>query len=111
MAFTGLVPSESSSGERQHRGAITKTGNAHLRLVIVEAAWSYRPKPALTAAWRTRFADQPAELVAYALTAQQRLHARYWRMSQRGKLSTVATIAVARERSGFSWGVMTERWA
>ncbi len=74
-------------------------------------AWAYRPKPALGAAWRKRLADQPAELVAYAIAAQQRLHARYWRMTQRGKRSTVAAVAVARELAGFVWGVMNERWA
>jgi len=79
--------------------------------VLVEAAWAYRQKPALGSAWRKRFADQPAELVAYAIAAQQRLHTRYWRMAQRGKLSTVATVAIARELAGFIWGVMTERWA
>ncbi len=111
MGFTGLVPSEASSGERRHRGAITKTGNAHLRRVLVEAAWAYRQKPALGASWRRRFADQPAELVAYAIAAQQRLHSRYWRMTQRGKLSTVTTVGIARELAGFVWGVMNERWA
>jgi len=111
MGFTGLVPSEASSGERHQRGSITKTGNAHLRRVLVEAAWAYRQKPALGARWRLRFADQPAELAAYAISAQQRLHARYWRMTNRGKLSTVATVAVARELAGFIWGVMTECWA
>ena len=65
----------------------------------------------MRSAWSKRFADQPAELVGYAIAAQQRLHARYWRMAQRGKLSNVATVAVARELAGFSWGVLTERWA
>ncbi|MHB8533773.1 MAG: transposase [Solirubrobacteraceae bacterium] len=111
MGFTGLVPSEASSGERRQRGSITKTGNAHLRRVLVEAAWAYRAKPALRSNWRRRFADQPPELVAYAIAAQQRLHARYWRMTQRGKLSTVATVAIARELAGFVWGLTTERWA
>ena len=111
MGFTGLVPSERSSGERARRGSITKTGNAHLRRVLVEAAWAYRMKPALGAAWKARLADQPPELVAYVIAAQQRLHARYWRMAQRGKRSTVATVAVARELAGFVWGVMTERSA
>ena len=111
MGFTGLVPSEASSGERHRRGSITKSGNAHLRRVLVESAWAYRQKPALGSAWRQRFADQPAELVAYAIAAQQRLHARYWRMTNRGKLSNVATVAIARELAGFVWGVMNERWA
>lgn len=111
MGFTGLVPREASSGERRQQGSITKTGNAHLRRVLVEAAWAYRAKPALGASWRRRFAGQPAELVAYTSAAQQRLHARYWRMANRGKRSTVATVAVARELAGFVWGVMNERWA
>lgn len=56
-------------------------------------------------------ADQPAELVAYVIAAQQRLHARYWRMTTRGKINPVATIAIARELAGFVWGLMNERWA
>jgi len=39
-AYLGLVPSEFSSGERQQRGAITKTGDPRLRWLLVEAAWS-----------------------------------------------------------------------
>ena len=42
MAFIGLVPSEHSSGTRTRRGAITRTGNAHLRRILVETAWHYR---------------------------------------------------------------------
>lgn len=42
MAFVGLVPSERSSGGRERRGGITKTGNAHVRRVLLEAAWHYR---------------------------------------------------------------------
>ena len=42
MGYCGVVPSEDSSGKRTRRGGITKTGNAHLRRIVVEAAWSYR---------------------------------------------------------------------
>ena len=42
MAYLGAVPSEHSSGETVQRGGITKTGNGHVRRVLVEAAWSYR---------------------------------------------------------------------
>ena len=38
-SFLGLVPREYSSGERQHKGAITKTGDRHLRSLLVQAAW------------------------------------------------------------------------
>ncbi len=40
MGYCGAVPSENSSGKRTRRGGITKTGNAHLRRIVVEAAWS-----------------------------------------------------------------------
>lgn len=39
-SYLGLVPSERSSGEKQHRGQITKAGNSRLRYLLVEAAWS-----------------------------------------------------------------------
>src|ERR1700722_143737 len=37
MGYSGLVPREYSSGNRSQRGAITKSGNAHLRRVLVES--------------------------------------------------------------------------
>ena len=42
MSFLGLIPSEYSSGPRQKRGGITKTGNGHVRRILIEAAWCYR---------------------------------------------------------------------
>lgn len=59
MAYLGLVPSEYSSGEAEHRGAITKTGNAHARRVLVEAAWHYRHRPAVGPALAARSQGQP----------------------------------------------------
>jgi len=38
IAYVGLIPSEHSSGTKRARGAVTKTGNAHLRRVLIEAA-------------------------------------------------------------------------
>ena len=67
MAFTGLVPSEHSSGLSVHHGSITKTGNAHLRRVLVEAAWAYRHRPAVGQALAKRLEGQPPEVVAYCL--------------------------------------------
>lgn len=46
-SFVGLVPREYSSGLKERRGGITKTGNAHVRRVLVEAAWHYRHRPAV----------------------------------------------------------------
>lgn len=108
MAFTGLVPSESSSGASRHQGAITKTGNAHLRRVLVESAWSYRARPAYPSERRGRRVDQPAAVVALAIATEQRLHRRYWRIVQRGKLSQVAAVAIARELAGAVWALMRD---
>ncbi len=106
MAFTGLVPSEHSSGESRRQGAITKTGNAHLRRVLVEAAWSYQTRPSHATA--TRRSGQPPAIVARAFAADRRLHDRYWRLVQRKKRTTVAVVAVARELAGVVWAVMHE---
>lgn len=108
MGFTGLVPSEYSSGATQARGAITKTGNAHLRRVLVEAAWHYRHRPALGYALRLRQRDAPAGAIRCAWNAQHRLHARYRRLVARGKPPQIAATAVARELSAFVWAALTQ---
>jgi transposase len=108
MGFTGLVPSEHSSGLRERRGSITKTGNAHLRRVLVEAAWSYRHKPYVRPAMAERFAGQPPHVVAYSWQAQVRLHDRFRSVAAR-KNRNIAAVAVARELAGFVWGLMNER--
>lgn len=105
MAYTGLVPSEHSSGRRQQRGGVTKTGNVHLRRVLVEAAWHYRHRPAVGMSLRRRQAQQPAAVVAHAWQAQVRLHRRYGRLVGRGKTKPTAVVAVARELLGFLWAI------
>jgi transposase len=108
MAFVGLVPSEHSSGTKQARGAITKTGNAHLRRVLVEAAWHYRHRPFVGAALRRRQHGAPAAIIAQAWTAQQRLHRRYHRLAGRGKPKQHVITAVARELTGFVWAALIQ---
>jgi transposase len=108
MAYVGLVPSEHSSGTKRARGAITKTGNAHLRRVLVEAAWHYRHKPFVGAAIRRRQRGAPDAAIAQAWTAQQRLHRRYHRFAARGKPSQHIITAVARELTGFVWALLTQ---
>jgi transposase len=106
MAYCGLVPSEHSSGERTRRGSITKTGNAHLRRVLVEAAWAYRHRPHIGAPLARRQQGQPPEVVAYSWKAQTRLHDRFRRIAAT-KNRNVAVVAVARELAGFIWGIGT----
>lgn len=106
MSFTGLVPSERSSGDSRRQGAITKAGNAHLRRVLVEAAWHYHRTPARSQYRANRHRGQPPEVVAIAVAAEARLHKRYWRIVNRGKRTTVAAVAVARELAGIVWALM-----
>ena len=108
MAFTGLVPSEYSSGAKQARGHITKTGNAHLRRVLVESAWHYRHHPFLGDALRQRQRGAPAVVIDRAWHAQQRLHRRYRRLAARGKPQQHIVTAIARELSGFLWAALTQ---
>lgn len=108
MAFVGLVPSEHSSGTKRAQGGITKTGNAHLRRVLVEAAWHYRHHPFVGNALRARQQHAPAAVLARAWAAQQRLHRRYARLAARGKPKQHIVTAVARELTGFVWAALTQ---
>jgi len=103
MGYTGLVSSEESSGETVRRGRITKVGNAHLRRVLVEAAWTYHRGAATGTKLRERRKGCPAEVVAIAQKAQERLSRKYNRMVGKGKCHQKAVVAVARELAGFVW--------
>jgi transposase len=108
MSFIGLVPSEHSSGTKQARGAITKTGNAHVRRVLVESAWHYRHHPFLGRTLRLRQRGASPDAVDVAWRAQSRLHRRYRRLAARGKPKQVIVTAVARELAGFLWATLTQ---
>jgi transposase len=107
MAFVGLVPSEHSSGSRRGRGSITKTGNSHVRRVLVEAAWHYRHPPHVGTALAARQRGAPPAMMHHAWAAQYRLHRTYRRLVARGRPHTVAVTAVARELAGFVWAALT----
>ena len=105
MGYSGAVASEDSSGARTRRGGITKTGNAHLRRIVIEAAWAYRHRPAVGPALRKRQALVSAEVTAIAWKAQHRLHARYRHLAARGKCQQETVTAVGRELLGFIWAI------
>jgi transposase len=105
MAYAGMVSREHSSGERVRRGAITKTGNAHLRRIVVEAAWSYRHQPSRGATLRQRQEGLSEEVKAIAWKAQHRLHERYRALLGRGKSKQEVVTAVGRELLGFVWAI------
>jgi transposase len=105
MSFVGAVPSERSSGDSRRQGRITKTGNAHVRRVLVEAAWTYRHRPRLSDAIRKRNEGLSPQVQAIAWKAQVRLNERYRRMLAAGKSPNVTVTAVARELAGFVWAL------
>jgi len=108
MGYSGAVPSEDSSGKRLKRGSITKTGNAHLRRIAVEAAWSYRLRPGVGPALRKRQEGVPEEVKEIAWKAQHRLHKRYMKLSAAGKDRRKIITAVGRELLGFIWAIGTK---
>jgi transposase len=108
MSYTGLVPSEHSSGKKNKRGGITKTGNAHLRRVLVESAWHYRHRPKLAKRQRDLQGEIPPNVAAMAWRAQDRLHRRYWLLTAKAKPKPKVVTAVARELIGFVWAIGCE---
>jgi len=108
MAYLGLVPSEHSSGKTKRRGGITKTGNGHVRRVLVESGWCYR-FPARKTTHLQRYAEKASNTVqAIAWKAQKRLCGRYQHLLSRGKLRVQVCTAVARELVGFIWAIACE---
>jgi len=108
MGFVGMVPSEDTTGWDPHRGPITKTGNGHVRRILVEAAKHYRHPARISRALATRRKGQPGWVIAIADKAQARLHQKYWKLVMgKGKHPNVATTAIARELVGFIWSVLS----
>jgi transposase len=105
MSYIGVVPSEATTGQQRRLGAITKTGSAHARRLLVEAAWHYRPRPNVSKALTDRQADQPPAAIAVSWTAQQRLHRTWARLEARNKRRTLIAVATARELAGFCWAI------
>jgi len=101
MGYSGLVSSEFSSGNRIRRGGITKTGNAHLRRVLVEAAWAYQRRPWVGGALLKRQQGLDQEIKDLGWKAQWRLYHRYCKLTARGKNKNQTVTAVGRELLGF----------
>lgn len=110
MGYSGLVPGEHSSGNKVVRGSITKTGNAHLRRVLVEAAWSYQHRPNVTGyllrRQKTLALSEEAKQIAWK--AQHRLHKRYMKLQARGKNKNQIVTALGRELLGFAWAIAVQ---
>jgi len=109
MSYVGLVPSEDSTGQRRKQGRITRCGNAHLRRIVVEAAWHYRHFPKMSKELRRRNQGVAEGVRQIAWKAQKRLNERMFHLLQAGKNAQKAVIAMARELAGFIWAVGQEK--
>ncbi len=108
MSYSGLVSSEYSSGNRIQRGGITKTGNGHLRRVLVEAAWAYQHKPWVGGFLLKRQQGLDQKIKDIAWKAQWRLCTRYKKLAAHGKNKPQIVTAIARELLGFAWAIAAE---
>jgi transposase len=108
MSYLGLTPSEHSSGERRRQGAITQTGNAHARRVLVEGAWAYRYPAKVSRHLQLRFETVPKAIQDISWKAQVRLCKRYRRLVARGKPVNQVVVAIAREMAAFVWAIARE---
>ena len=111
MAYLGLVPSERSSGAKRRQGGITKTGNTHLRRLLVESSWHYRYRASASAALQARRKGMDEQAIAYADKALHRLQGKFAHLIYAGKSSKTAVTATARELAGFVWGMMVGLYA
>jgi transposase len=104
-AYVGLVPSESSSGGSRSQGPITKTGNGHVRRLLIEAAWHHRTPYRPGVALRRRWDQATPTARARGQQGNRRLHDRWTRFDARHKRSVVANTAIARELAGWCWSL------
>jgi len=104
-SFVGLLPSEHSSGTSRSQGSITKTGNTHVRRLLVEAGWHHRARYRVGKTMRDRWDLAPAAARAGGDEGNRRLHQRWVRFIERRKKNTIANVAITRELAGWCWSL------
>lgn len=106
MSYLGLVPSERSSGSRQHKGRITKNGNKRVRRLLTETSWHYRHMFSVSKHLAERRKGQPQWAIDIADKAARRLRRRYEHLIHSGKNHNTTITAIARELAGFIWSMV-----
>ena len=105
MAYLGLVPSESSIGDRVQRGAITKAGNNRARRALIEGAWTNHFPARMSRLMQGGQESLPKIVREIAWKGQVRLCVRYRKLTAAGKLRAVTVTAIAREMAAFLWAI------
>ena len=106
MAYLGLVPGERSSGGSRRQSGITKTGNGHLRWIMVESALHYALAPKVSKELSARQEGQSKEVIELSWKMQTRLYARRKKLAARLMLGGKIQVALARELTGFIWAML-----
>jgi len=104
-SYLGLVPGEHSTGGSRSQLGVTKTGNRHVRRLLVEAAWQHRTPYRPSADLQRRWKKAPAAVAAHAAKGNRRLHAKWRSFDARHKRPVVANTAIARELAGWCWAL------
>jgi transposase len=95
-SFLGLIPSENSTGDRNSKGRIAKTGNSHLRRILIEAASCYsRPIKDV----KSEDLTVPEPIRAKAEKCKLRLKKKRAALKKRGLIANKVKVAIARELS------------
>jgi len=86
-SYTGLCPSEHSSGHSRQQGSITRHGNPRIRHLLVEAAWRlmrHQPDYHAVAKWREALlAASPARRKKILVAIARQLAVDLWRLATR----------------------------
>jgi transposase len=104
-SFVGLIPSEHSSGSSRVQGSITKTGNSHVRRLLVEAAWHHRARYVAGRTMRDRWELASPAARVRGDQGNHRLHGRWVKFNERKKKPVIANVAIARELAGWCWSL------
>jgi hypothetical protein len=91
------------------QGSITKTGNTHVRRLLVEAAWHHRARYAVGKTLRDRWKLASPAARARGDAGNRRLHARWNTFRERCKRHVIAKVAIARELAGWCWSLAVAR--
>jgi transposase len=104
-AYVGLVPSEYSSGATRAQGGLTKTGNGHVRRLLIESSWHHRKRYQPGSRLRRRWETATPAVRARSHAANRRLHSRWVHFDERHKRPVIPNAAIARELAGWCWSL------
>jgi transposase len=115
MGYSGVFPSEDSSGKRIQRGGITKHHLTKNCRAVLNASASDESSSnqrgaiatgrSIGARLRKRQEGVPAQITEIAWKAQNRLYKRYMKLMAAGKDQRKVMTAVGRELIGFIWAI------